>query len=286
MKTLRRLLVIGFVVIPAWMSLGDEDAETPKAEPVEETVYLGVHVAPIRPDLTAQLSLDPDVGLIVEHIDEDSPAMKAGIQKFDILIRFDGQILINPKQLGVLVRNKNVEDDSTLEFIRKGEKQSINVRLAKKVIEHSAFFFDGLDFRKSTEPFWSFIDEHDNVFSQEKAKEWSERLGRNVGSIIENLEKGGRLPKGSNGQRIRMRSGNVSMNLKDSIGSVEILVEDGDRIVVIRDKAGKVIHKGPANSAAELEQVPNEFREKVKLMRKAEEEVAGPRQEADSSGVE
>lgn len=103
-----------------------------KKEPV---TYLGVLVAPIEPVVSAQLGLQKGIGLTVNHVAEDSPAEKAGLEKFDILKLLNDQILINPRQFQVLVRSKEEGDKIMLTILRKGSELKLEVTLGKHKIK-------------------------------------------------------------------------------------------------------------------------------------------------------
>ncbi len=94
--------------------------------------YLGVQIAPLDPVVTAQLGLKEGFGLTVNHVAKDSPAEKAGLKKFDILKLLDNQILIDPRQLQVLVRSKEENDKITLTILRTGSELKLKATLAKR----------------------------------------------------------------------------------------------------------------------------------------------------------
>lgn len=94
--------------------------------------YLGVHIAPIDPVVTAQLGLQKGMGLTVNHVAKDSPAEKAGLEKFDILKMLDNQIIIHPKQFQVLVRSKDEGEKITLTILRKGSELKLKATLSKR----------------------------------------------------------------------------------------------------------------------------------------------------------
>jgi len=97
--------------------------------------YLGVQISPIDPVVTSQLGLQKGIGLTVNHVAEDSPAGKAGLEKFDILKLLDDQILIHPQQLRVLVRSKEEGDKIMLTILRKGSELKLEATLVKRNIK-------------------------------------------------------------------------------------------------------------------------------------------------------
>jgi len=98
-----------------------------------EMTWLGVTVAEAPEVLAAQLGLDPGVGLVVTYVMTNSPAAKAGFQKNDVLVEFNGQPLVHPAQLRKLVQVRKEGEAVKLMFYRAGKKQTVSATLAKTV---------------------------------------------------------------------------------------------------------------------------------------------------------
>jgi len=97
-------------------------------EEVERTTFLGVDVTLVQPALGAQLGLPWGTGLVVERLSPRSPA--AGVLKeHDVLTHLDDQILIDVRQLMVLVRNRKEGDEVALTYLRGGAKSTAKVKL-------------------------------------------------------------------------------------------------------------------------------------------------------------
>jgi membrane-associated protease RseP (regulator of RpoE activity) len=92
--------------------------------------YLGVAVSAAPPALSHQLRLAEGVGLVVEQVIPGSPAQKAGIQQYDLLVKLNDQMLINPEQLATLVQTYRDGKEVTLELIREGERQTLSAKLS------------------------------------------------------------------------------------------------------------------------------------------------------------
>ncbi len=99
-----------------------------------EVTWLGTAVDEAPEVVTAQLGLDPGVGLVVTYVVTNSPAAKAGLQKNDLLVEFDGQPLVHPMQLRKLVLVRKEGDTVKLMFYRAGKKQTVSATLSKTVI--------------------------------------------------------------------------------------------------------------------------------------------------------
>ena len=105
--------------------------------PGEKTAYLGVTTAPVAEALCAQLKLPVGVGLVVEFVDEDSPAAKV-LAKNDVLHKLGDQILVNHEQLQALLHTHKPGDLINLTIIRGGESRKCEVRLSERIGEVSA----------------------------------------------------------------------------------------------------------------------------------------------------
>jgi membrane-associated protease RseP (regulator of RpoE activity) len=94
--------------------------------------YLGVGTVEVPECVAAQLSLAKDTGLQIAVVLPDSPAAKAGLQEGDVLHKFEDQILISPRQLAVLIANRNEGDTVKFTLVRKAEQMELNATLGKR----------------------------------------------------------------------------------------------------------------------------------------------------------
>ena len=119
---------------------GKNGTALPTTEQAMKTT-LGVHVGRVSQALRKQLKLPAGVGLLVEHVVDGSAAATAGLQRYDVLHKFDKQLLINSDQLAVLVRMCKPESKVTLSVIRDGAVVAVEVVLkAVAVIPHTIGF--------------------------------------------------------------------------------------------------------------------------------------------------
>jgi serine protease Do len=97
----------------------------------EHPTFLGVVVAPVHPGLAAQFGeiLGKDRGVEVEAVAPDSPAAKAGIKPFDILISFAEQKLSSPEQLLKLVHAQKTGSKVSLTVLHNGKTEKIEATL-------------------------------------------------------------------------------------------------------------------------------------------------------------
>ncbi|MGO8690234.1 MAG: S1C family serine protease [Thermoguttaceae bacterium] len=93
--------------------------------------WLGVEVFTVSPALRAQLGLADREGLVVEAMPPGSPAEKAGVKLYDVLVKAGGKKV---EDVGNLVAAMMEAKDGklTLEVIRGGKPQTIVVTLGKR----------------------------------------------------------------------------------------------------------------------------------------------------------
>jgi hypothetical protein len=94
--------------------------------------FLGVGTVEVPECVAAQLPLAKDTGLQIAVVLPDSPAAKAGLQEGDVLHKFEDQILISPRQLAVLIANRNEGDAIKLTLVRKAETMELTATLGKR----------------------------------------------------------------------------------------------------------------------------------------------------------
>jgi hypothetical protein len=103
------------------------------ADPDAKVTWLGVSTEPAGDEVRAQLSLDAGIGLTVHNVVAESPAEKAGLQTFDVLVQFDDQKLMSSEQLHNLVIAKKPGETARLTYLRKGKEATATATL----IEHA-----------------------------------------------------------------------------------------------------------------------------------------------------
>lgn len=100
--------------------------------------FMGVYVTSLHPALAHHLreSLGRNQGLLVEQVDENSAAGKAGIKEHDILITYDDQKLFSAEQLAKLVHSDQVGREVSIGYLRDGKQSKAQMKLGE-MKEHS-----------------------------------------------------------------------------------------------------------------------------------------------------
>ena len=107
--------------------LGEGDLSLEADEPSEPTYWIGIQGRRVAsPVVRTQLQLADDLGVVVESVLPDSPAAKAGLRRHDIILRADGEPVLDMSvlQSKVLASNgKPIE----LELIRLAKETKLAV---------------------------------------------------------------------------------------------------------------------------------------------------------------
>ncbi len=97
--------------------------------------WLGVSIQPITQDLAKQFGIKDDKGALVGDVVEDGPAEKAGIQRGDVIVEFDGKAVSDPSSLRNSVAGTSPSKKVTLKVMRNGNKQAMDVTIAEQPAE-------------------------------------------------------------------------------------------------------------------------------------------------------
>jgi membrane-associated protease RseP (regulator of RpoE activity) len=103
-----------------------------KAVSTGPQTFLGLSPTSLADAVADQLPIAKGTGLLVATVLADSPAAQAGLQKNDVILRFDDQILTNPEQLVTLVRIKKPGDEVKITYLRKGQEATATAKLVSK----------------------------------------------------------------------------------------------------------------------------------------------------------
>ncbi len=98
----------------------------------DERAYMGVELdsAPLPELLTKHLGLDAGQGIRIRNITVDSPADKAGLERDDIIISFQGKTVTSAEQIVQAVRSAGIGDEVSLEVIHEGQRKTLRLKLA------------------------------------------------------------------------------------------------------------------------------------------------------------
>ncbi len=100
--------------------------------------WLGVMIQKITPELKQKLELKDEKGALVADVTPGGPAEKAGIQRGDVVVSFNGKEIKEMNDLPYVVASTPVGKSVNVEVLRKGQKKSFEVKIAELKDEKEA----------------------------------------------------------------------------------------------------------------------------------------------------
>ena len=212
-----------------------------------KVAFLGVGTSPLAAAVRAQTTLGEDMGLSVDSVSPGSPAEAAGLKPFDILARYDDQLLCAPQQLAALVKRTGTGNKARLTVLRGGKEMPVEITVGEHEVTATmaltAVSVDGpgtlltppLQFSAPPLPKLG-------LFTPQMAGQGPKPM------IVVTPE-----------TRSSSRSSSSS---SDDQGTVILTEADGVRTVVILDAAGRQQYSGPLGD--DLEAIPAHLHDRVR----------------------
>ena len=245
------------------------------------TAYLGIYATKVNPNVSHQLKLTENLYLNVELVAKNSPAEKAGIQKFDLLLQLNDQILVNQEQLKYLVRSKMPTDEVILTLLRQGEKQKITVKLGEtNLVEEDPLRNSGLSNRfPRYDPFGMdsfekdpFLHNSQNLqdlierHSRQPFLHFNQNRGRHRKILPPNQSDDEPLHPKANTESFSSQTSQSQVMITDEEGTLEWTEKDGQKSLRATDPNGKVLFDGPIDTKDEREALSHNLKERLKKL--------------------
>ncbi len=250
--------------------------------------YLGVRTSRLDGVTSHQLGLVAGVHLQVDRVMPGSPAEEAGILPYDVLLKFEDQILVNPDQLKALVRMRNPGETVSLSLVRQSKRLNLSVELIESPADldmetgwdwGSDRLGDSLNmdrffgpdspfrdlFRRHSFDFPNIGDLHHTPFFS------NPRLGNQPGSTSPGLP-GMDDPLHGNGtdaQSYSYSSTTKQITVNDGLGNLQWTEKDGLRFLRVTDLQGRVVYEGPITSEEDRRKLPDGVGERLRAMQES-----------------
>jgi serine protease Do len=91
--------------------------------------WLGVEIQEVTPDLAKSFGLSLPTGALVAGVESDGPAAKAGIQRGDIITRFNGDTVHDEHELPEMVAQMPLGTTVPIEIIRNGKHVTLKATI-------------------------------------------------------------------------------------------------------------------------------------------------------------
>ena len=284
-----------------------------------QVAWLGVGADEVPEVLASQLGLNHGEGLVATMVASNSPAAKAGLQKHDVLVELDGQLLVHPAQLRKLVRAHKEGDNVKITYYRAGKKDSVTATLGKTKDSVSLFEWNGgdldgklgnlrvelgnmdglkdsmkalkeslaksgLDREKLSMDIRREVEQASKAFA-EAARSWTNSrnwYGDDSAKILREMARHGlEISKGAT-VTIKNRHNSIkTISKSDETGSYVIVANPKKRLTA-HDQHGKLIFEGEIETPEQQAKLPEGLWEKVKPL----VESLGPASEKDTEPEE
>lgn len=234
-----------------------------RARPAAGPLRLGATFAPVPDAVREQIDLPDGVGLLVDAIEPESAAAAAGLRRFDILTRFNDQIVCNADQLATLIKLRK-PGPVPMTILRGGKERKLQVILPQA---------DPADEREPLAEAPGFPP----GFAP-GAGNLPGDLQKQMADLARQLQK---QPFGAGTGRSRTTRMSVSPQGNERIDTdsdgtttIELRQSAGKFSVEIRGADGAKIHSGRLDTDADRRRVPEAYRDRIDRLL---EELGGAR---------
>jgi serine protease Do len=93
--------------------------------------WLGVRIQQVTDEIAESLNIKPARGALVAGVEDKGPAKPAGIEPGDVVVKFDGKDIKDPKDLSRVVADTAVGKAVDVVVIRKGKEETKQVTLGR-----------------------------------------------------------------------------------------------------------------------------------------------------------
>jgi serine protease Do len=94
--------------------------------------YIGVTLRDVDPDLQRSLRLSSAVGALVQDVTPESPAARAGLRTYDLILGVDGQPIPGNEALIRTIAAREPGSITTLRVLRDGRSMSVTLKLVER----------------------------------------------------------------------------------------------------------------------------------------------------------
>ncbi len=94
--------------------------------------WLGVSIQDLTPELASQFGIVDTKGVLVSDVMDDSPAKKAGFERADVIVEYDGKPMDSPAHLRNAVAQTPVGKKVTVKILRDKKPKTIELTIAEQ----------------------------------------------------------------------------------------------------------------------------------------------------------
>jgi serine protease Do len=239
--------------------------------PKEPVTFLGVETSNVPRVLSEQMNLPRGFGVVIDYVVPNSPAAAAGVQRSDIIRMLNDQIIVEPDQLGKLVRSFADGTNVTLTLLRKGQEVKVNVKLAKKETPagrgplgfEREWKWDDLGRMEFDMPDMATVRE-----AVARAREQALRAGDEARRAVQRLRVV--TTDGGTTRSTKVDLGKATITFSDEKGELKMESVDGKKMLTAKDAQGNVLFSGPIDTEEQRTKLPAEVRKRFEKLENQE----------------
>lgn len=91
----------------------------------------------------AAASLSERTGAVVQALDADGPAARAGILERDLIVRFNGEVVDGPGRLAQLVGESSIGERARIELFRGSQRTLVSVEIGRRDVDRVSWMRSG-----------------------------------------------------------------------------------------------------------------------------------------------
>jgi serine protease Do len=202
--------------------------------------WLGVSIQDLTPELATQFGITDTKGVLVSDVLADSPAKKAGFERADVIVEYDGKIMDSPTHLRNAVAQTPIGKKVSVKLIRDKKAKTIEVAIVEQ--PKSLGQPGAEESRESAVP--------TGVLSDLDVREINEELAARYG--LKGVERGVvvvKIKPGSNAEEMGVREGDIILevnrkavtSLKSYEQAASVLAKDHPVLLLLKRK-GQTIY--------------------------------------------
>ena len=247
---------------------------TATANATEEQTYLGLGTTTVPEFLSKHLHLRANTGLLVQAVDPESPAAKAGFTADDIITKIDGNPVASQLELANIIHARKAGDQLEIDFIHEGTPGNRGVQLgshrATAQADGDAAVADAQPDPDADNPNADPLRMADKLM-----RDAIEKARKNIGQQMKlQIVPGGAggiqiIPGAGGAGGLKIQGGinfNSNIQMADGEGSIEMKTADGGTEVRVLDKAGKEVWSGPWETEQDKAAAPADIRQRIERL--------------------
>ena len=241
--------------------------------PKEPVTFLGVETSDVPRVLSEQMNLPNGFGVVVDYVVPNGPAAAAGVQQSDIIRMLNDQQIVNPSQLGQLVRSFAEGTSVDLTLLRKGKEVKVSVKLGKKDVPvgrgpfgfEQEWNFDDLDKMK-------FDFKAPDMTAVREAVVRAKDQAMRARDAAQRAMRGLRIVTTDDGltKSTRIDLGKATITFSDDQGELKMENVDGRKMLTAKDAQGNVLYHGSIDTPEERAKLPENVRERLEKLERQE----------------